>query len=116
VLRSQCLSDVLPFLVTEHDATIVAVHREVVVEQTCVLLHDVYWSAEGGPGLSIQAVAMSGGDHVGSHLVEGVVDHISGLVDGQLGAVLRHIAVGADEDQIGGLAQISHYVLTTAIP
>lgn len=42
VLRSQSLSDVLPFLVAEHDSAIVAVHGEVVVEEACVLLHDVY--------------------------------------------------------------------------
>lgn len=51
---------------------------------------------------------MSSGDDVGSHLVEGVVDHVSGLVDGQLGAVLCHIAVGADEDEIGGLPRVSN--------
>jgi len=82
ILGTESIGDVFAFLITEDYPSIICIYGQVVVEQTSVLLHDIDWLAERGPGPPVEAVTMSGGDSIGSSLMERMVNYIAGLVDG----------------------------------
>jgi len=97
IFRAEGVGDVLAFLVAKDYSPIIRIYGQVVVEQTCVLLHNIDWLAERGPGPSVQTMTMSGGYSIGSSLMERMMNHVACLIDWQLCAVLCDIAIGTDQ-------------------
>lgn len=89
------------FLGGEDDPVEGFVQDVVVVEGTGILGDDVELAAEGTKGASVDGVAVAGGQHVRSGLVDGGVDHKGGRVEEPVLAALEDLAFFAYPDQVG---------------
>lgn len=100
LLAAQRGGDVLALLSGEHGALELTVHREVSVEGARVLRQHVDRAAERAEGPAVEAVRVGGAVDVGPGDVDGVVDHVRGLVEESVCAAVDDVSVLVHEDQV----------------